>query len=80
MVKTKMVDGVIFRAPMKNGEELRATIDTYKKKQYVHIRYFYNAGTEFLPSPKGISVTLDEAKQLFEAVDALRSHVAVQSK
>src|SRR5262249_15271243 len=54
--------------------QLRAYIDRYKGKEYLHVREWYPKGDEHMPSPKGVVLLPETIDGLIEALTALKSY------
>lgn len=65
---------VVHQFQKNTQEQVRASISTYKGKQYADIRVHYEAGDgEWRPTKKGITIALDLLPDLEESVKRLRT-------
>ncbi len=63
---------VLHRFAKNSGEEVQASITTFKGVRYLDLRaYWRNDVGEFLPSRKGLTLALDLVAELRAAVEAL---------
>ena len=72
---TDQADRVVFTIPTKrDGEEIRATLSTYRGAVRAHLRLYYRtADGEWKPTQKGVSVPIDHLDTLDDAVHALKA-------
>jgi hypothetical protein len=67
---------IVYTFPKNATEEIRASVSTYKGKQYLDLRVFYQGDDgEYHPSKKGISIAPDLLAELEEAIRKLREVV-----
>ena len=62
---------VIYSFPKGNGEELQISLRNFKDKYYIDLRVWYQSKSDqnFLPTKKGICLTLDKIPELYKGVD-----------
>jgi hypothetical protein len=66
----------VYTFPRNALEEIRASLSTYKGKQYLDLRIYYKSDDgEFHPSKKGITLAPELLEELEEAVRKLREVV-----
>lgn len=66
----------VYSFPKNPTEEIRASLSTYKNKQYLDLRIYYlGDDDEYHPSKKGITLSPDLLGELEEAVRKLREVV-----
>jgi hypothetical protein len=66
----------VYSFPKNPTEEIRASLSSYKGKQYLDLRVYYlGDDDEYHPSKKGITVAPDLLGELEEAVRKLREAV-----
>ncbi len=66
----------VYTFPKNPTEEIRASLSTYKGKQYLDLRVYYlGDDDEYHPSKKGITLSPDLLGELEEAVRKLREAV-----
>lgn len=64
---------VVHSFPKNPLEEVRASLTTFKRKQYVDLRIYYKGDDgEYHPSKKGLTISLDLLPDLEEAVRKLK--------
>lgn len=72
----------VFCELLRNRGAVRVELNTYRREQSTHVRFYYtDANTGLLmPSPKGVALRGDEvravAKALLQAADALEAEGA----
>jgi len=67
---------IIHSFPKNPLEEVRASLTTFKGKQYVDLRIYYKGDDgEYHPSKKGLTLSLDLFGELEEAVGKLRDAI-----
>lgn len=60
----------------REDEEIRATISTFKGARYVSLRIFWRPeGADFVPTKRGITISVEDLPELEAAVQALRDAV-----
>ena len=66
-------DRVVHEWPKNDAEVIRATMSTYKGKQYVSLRLYYRAdgGDGWHPTKRGLTLGVDHIPELVKAVKAL---------
>ena len=62
------------------GKDIRVEAKEYKGKFYVHLRRWYEKDGEWLPGAKGISLSMDEWKELVEKFSGICEDVTKETK
>lgn len=63
--------GIIARFQKNSQEEFRFCAANFKGRKYVDIRIFYSKDGDFLPSKKGITVSLDTWSDFRDSIKKL---------
>lgn len=74
-------NGHLFETMLENGDKLRASVSTFKGKQYIGIRCWYRGNDgEFYAGKNGINVMVGEASKLNAAMLALSSSLSLADR
>jgi len=66
-------DGKIFLSRNQTKEPKCVSVSTFKNNIYVNIRkYYYDKSMELKPSPKGVSLNVDEWNLLINNIDEVK--------
>src|SRR4051812_29627558 len=73
---TATPDRIVHTIDKRDGEEIRATLSTFKGALYFSLRvYFRSEDGEWHPTKKGITLAAERLEELEAAVAALRTNV-----
>ncbi|PVH80720.1 PC4-domain-containing protein [Cadophora sp. DSE1049] len=59
----------------KGSKPRRVTISEFKGNRLINIREFYDKDGKFLPGSKGLSLTIDQYKNLLNAIPNINKHL-----
>lgn len=74
-------DKVIHKIAQRDDQEIRATLNEYKGREYAHLRTYWRAPDgEWRPTKKGIAIAAEDFGELEEAVAMLKAALASNGK
>ena len=70
---------IVYAVPWRDGEELRASWDTWKGKPIACVRIWYEERTgQWRPGKRGINCSVERLTLVFDAISALMAEVEAE--
>ncbi|MBI2837872.1 MAG: transcriptional coactivator p15/PC4 family protein [Acidobacteria bacterium] len=74
-----MADEVIAQFQKNSREEIRVTVNEFKKNKYIHVRTYVGfEGDEMKPTQKGIAIAVELFPELKKAMKLLEARLVEQ--
>jgi hypothetical protein len=69
-VVTETAERILYQTDLREGSQLRVTTHAYRGEQYVRIRLYWNNGTTWVPTKRGVTVNVELLPDIIAALQA----------